>query len=127
MLEIIIVGHIGSARFVKAGDTHVLNLSIASSRRIRDREFTDWVSAKVWGERAEKLREHIAVGMKLLLRGRPEARGFLKNDGTVTGELVLHVLELEFLSGKSKSAQDEQLSLEAPSAPKAKKQKAGAK
>lgn len=125
MLEIVIAGNIGSARFVKAGDTPVLNLSIASSRRIRDREYTDWVSAKVWGERAEKLREHISVGMKLLLRGRPEARAFAKSDGTVVGELVLHVYELEFLSAKARPLETEQFPLEETSATRPKKRKPG--
>lgn len=74
MLETIIIGNIGSARFVEVGEIFVLNLAIASSRRIGDKEYTDWVAAKLWGERAKKLREHITVGMKLLLRGRPEAK-----------------------------------------------------
>lgn len=123
MLETIIVGNVGSVRFARAGETSVLNLSVASSRKINDREFTDWVSVKLWGTRAEKLREHIAVGMKLLLRGRPEAKGFQKNDGTVAGELVLHVDDLEFLTSKPKSPQSDQLSLEAVSAQKTKKRK----
>lgn len=101
MLEIIITGHVGSLRFAQAGTMQVLNLSVASSRRINDREFTDWVSCKVWGERAAKLQQHIQKGAKLLLRGRPEAKGYQRQDGTMAGELVLHVRELEFLSPKT--------------------------
>lgn len=81
-------------RFARAGETSVLNLSVASSRKINDREFTDWISAKLWGMRGEKLREHVSVGMKIPLRGRPEAKGFQKGDGTVAGELVLHAARL---------------------------------
>ena len=125
MLETIVVGNIGSVRFARAGETCVLNLSVASSRKINDREFTDWISAKLWGTRGEKLREHVSVGMKILLRGRPEAKGFQKGDGTVAGELVLHVNELEFLSAKAKQPETEQLPLEAPPASKPKKRKSG--
>lgn len=80
----------------------MLNINLASNRRVGNREFTDWISAKVWGERAEKLTAHIHKGMHLLVTGRPEARGFKKADGTAAGELILHVSELEFLSPKLK-------------------------
>lgn len=106
MLEITITGHVGSQRLAQAGTMQVLNLSVASSRRSNDREFTDWVSCKVWGERATKLQQHIQKGAKLLLRGRPEAKGYQRQDGTMAGELVLHVRELEFLSPKTKPTEN---------------------
>ena len=103
MLTTTLTGYVGSVKFVHApGKSQVLNINLASNRRVGDREFTDWVSAKVWGERAEKLSSHIQKGMHLLVTGRPEARGFKKADGTAAGELVLHVSELEFLSAKPK-------------------------
>jgi len=87
-------------KFFDAGKTSVLNISLASSRRIGEKQYTDWTSCKVWGERGEKLKTHIVKGMRLLVRGRPEAKGFKRDDGTVSGELVVHVIELEFLSPK---------------------------
>lgn len=107
MLEIIITGHVGSLRFVQAGTTQVLNLSVASSRRFQDREFTTWVNAKVWGARAVSLQPYIQTGARLLLRGRPEARGFRRGDGTVGAEIILHVHSLEFLSPRAKPAADD--------------------
>ncbi len=101
MLEILVVGNVGSVKFFD-GKTPVLNINIASSRKVGDREFTDWTSAKVWGERAGKLADHVKKGMRLLLRGRPEAKGYSREDGSVAGELILHVNELEFLSPKPK-------------------------
>lgn len=103
MLTTILTGYVGSVKFVHApGKSQVLNINLASNRRVGEREFTDWVSAKLWGERAEKLSSHIHKGMHLLVTGRPEARGFKKSDGTAAGELVLHITELEFLSAKTK-------------------------
>lgn len=103
MLTTTLTGYVGSTKYVHArGKTQVLNINLASNRRVGDRDYTDWISAKVWGERAEKLTAHIHKGMHLLVTGRPEARGFRKPDGTAVGELVLHVSELEFLSSKSK-------------------------
>ncbi|MDD5198221.1 MAG: single-stranded DNA-binding protein [Terrimicrobiaceae bacterium] len=126
MLETIVVGNVGSVRFARAGETSVLNVSVASSRKINEREYTDWISAKLWGTRGEKLRERISVGMKILIRGRPEAKGFQKGDGTVSGELVVHINDLEFLNSRPKLSQAEQLPLEAPPASKPKKRKSAA-
>lgn len=106
MIEIIVIGNVGSLRLAQAKETAVLNLSIASSRRIGEREFVDWVSARVWGERATKLAPHLTKGSKLMLRGRPEARGYKRLDGTMAGELVLHVDDIEFLSPKPKDIRD---------------------
>lgn len=107
MIETTIVGNVGSSRFATAGQTPVLNVSIATSRKLGEREFTDWVSAKIWGERAVKLQPFVLKGAKLLLRGRPEARAYKRQDGTPVGELVLHVSVLEFLSPKSSQPENE--------------------
>ena len=103
MLTATLTGFVGSVKLVHArGKTPVLNINLASNRRVGGRDFTDWVSAKIWGDRAEKLASHIQKGMHLMVTGRPEARGYKKTDGTPVGELVLHVADLEFLSSKLK-------------------------
>lgn len=101
-------GHVGSVKFVasKEGKSPVLNINIACNRKVGEAEYTDWVSAKVWGDRASKLKDHVSKGMRLLLKGRPEARAFKKGDGTPGAELILHVSELEFLSSKPKEELD---------------------
>ncbi len=107
MLTTTLTAYVGSAKFVHAnGKQAVLNINLASNRRVGDREFTDWVSGKIWGERAERLAPYVSKGMHLLVTGRPEARAFKKADGTVAGELVLHIVELEFLSSKPKEDHD---------------------
>ncbi len=103
MLKTEIIGNVGTCRLVKApGKAPVLNVSLATNRKMGDREFVDWVSVKVWGERAEKLAPHIGKGTKLLVIGRPEARAYKANDGTAKAELVVHAAEIEFLSAKGK-------------------------
>ena len=102
MLEIKITGNVGTVRLVKAaGKTPVLNISLATNRKVADREFVDWTSLKIWGERGESLAPHISKGTKLLATGRPEARAYKANDGTAKAELVVHVSDLEFLSAKA--------------------------
>ena len=109
MLEIRVTGNVGTVRLVKAaGKSPVLNVSLATNRRVGDREFTDWTSVKIWGERAEKLAPFIAKGTKLLVTGRPEARAYKAADGTAKAELVVHLTDLEFLSAKGKHEDDTQ-------------------
>ena len=108
MLEVTLTGHVGSCKFVASpGKSSVLNVNLAVNRKVGEREFTDWVSAKIWGERAEKLSAHVSKGMRLLIKGRPEARGFTASDGTPKAELIVHVNELEFLSARPKSDAEE--------------------
>jgi single-strand DNA-binding protein len=103
MLEIKLTGNVGTVRLVKAaGKSAVLNVSLATNRRVADREFVDWTSIKIWGDKAEKLAPHISKGTKLLITGRPEARAFKAADGTAKAELVVHATDLEFLSAKGK-------------------------
>jgi len=108
MLKTEIIGNVGTCRLVKApGKAPVLNVSLAANRKMGDREFVDWVSVKVWGERAERLAPHITKGSKLLVIGRPEARSFKAADGTAKAELVVHASEIEFLSAKGKVNPDD--------------------
>lgn len=104
MLEVKITGNVGTCRLVTAaGKSPVLNVSLATNRRVGEREFTDWTSVKIWGERAQKLAPHIGKGTKLLITGRPEARAYKGNDGLAKAELVIHANEVEFLSSKKDS------------------------
>ena len=106
MLETTMTGHVGTCRLVEPkGKSPVLNLSIATNRRVGENEYTDWVSCKVWGDRAIKLTPHITKGSHLLVKGRPEARAYKKGDGTAGAELILHVSDLEFLSAKLKESE----------------------
>ena len=101
MLEVKVSGNVGTCRLVTAaGKSPVLNISLATNRKVGEREFTDWSSVKIWGERAIKLDPYIGKGTKLLISGRPEARAFKANDGTAKAELVIHANDVEFLSSK---------------------------
>lgn len=102
MLEVKTTGNVGTCRLVTAaGKTPVLNISLATNRKVGDREFTDWSSVKIWGERGQKLAPYITKGTKLLISGRPEARAYKGNDGLAKAELVIHADDVEFLSGKA--------------------------
>jgi single-stranded DNA-binding protein len=108
MIQLIATGNISSSRFSEVKGTPVLNFTIGTNRKTKingeEVELTDWTGAVIWGNRAEKLKDHITTGQKVLIRGRPETTAYLKKDGTAACELTVHVEELEFLTPKKKAA-----------------------
>jgi hypothetical protein len=112
MITTIVSGHIGKTKLstkpgsAKEGGYTVLTFSVASNASSANgEEITNWVTAKLWGPRAEALAPHLVKGQAVVLEGRPEARGYAS--GTeIRGELTLHVSTFEFLGPKPKSAPD---------------------
>ena len=99
--EATILGNVGSVQLGKTpNNLDVLSVDLACNHKGGDKGFTDWVKVKVWGERAPKLAPYIQKGDKLLVTGRPEAKGYLRKDGTAGADLVLHANEVEFLSSR---------------------------
>lgn len=71
-------GCVGRVKLVTNDKGSVLNINLASNRKIGETQYTDWVSLKVWGERAVKLAPYITKGTRLYVEGRPEARAYKK-------------------------------------------------
>jgi len=103
-----IVGHVGSVRLVQSAENKhdVLNIDVATNRMVGDKVYTDWYKVKVWGPLAAKLASQIQKGDKLLVTGRPEAKGYLRKDGTAGADLVLHADDVQLLSSR-KSTEDD--------------------
>jgi len=101
MIELTILGNVGAARLHQNEKTTVLSVSLASSRKAGEGKiYTDWVTAKIWGERGVTLERHITKGQKLLIRGRPEVSPYTKADGQLAAELLLHARDVEFVGPK---------------------------
>lgn len=108
MTDTIVIGNVGSVRlFPNENNNDVLNVDLACNHKQGDKEYTDWIRVKVWGDRASKLAPHIHKGDKLYVRGRPEAKGYLRKDGTACADLVLHASEIEFFSARKAAAEVE--------------------
>jgi single-strand DNA-binding protein len=98
MIELVIIGNVGGTRLHQGEKSTVLTVGIAANRKSSaGKIFTDWVSAKIWGERALALAEHLRKGQRLLVRGRPEVSAYARADGQPAAELVLHVRDVEFV------------------------------
>lgn len=70
MNKVILTGNLGADPEIKAiGDTHVVNARLATSRKTRDGEATDWHNIKVWGKQAEAFASLMQKGSKLTVEG----------------------------------------------------------
>jgi single-stranded DNA-binding protein len=106
-LELFTIGHVGSSKLIKnEGKPSLLAIDLATNQRVCGKETTVWIRVKIWFERAEQLANHVHKGALLLVRGRPEAKSFLRGDGSHDADLVLHATDVEFLTAKKTEVED---------------------
>ncbi|MCB1129549.1 MAG: single-stranded DNA-binding protein [Verrucomicrobiae bacterium] len=100
-------GRVVSVELFKAdGRPSVLNVCLVHNRRVGEKEHAEWVSVKFWNAWGEHLLPHLHKGDRILVRGRPEAKGFARKDGSIAAEFVLHASMMEFLSPGKRSPDD---------------------
>lgn len=117
----IVSGNVGSVRLTTKPTEgsepgfSVLNFTVASNSVTKTgKEVTNWVTCKLWGPRAEALSKHLVKGQGVIVEGRPEARGYKSNDGSVKTELVVHVNVFEFMGAKPENAPSGNIGEETP-------------
>jgi single-stranded DNA-binding protein len=110
MIETFVTGNVGSVKLTtkekneKGEGFAVLTFSVAShSKDSEGKEITNWVTCKVWGARGLALSKHIVQGQAVSVMGRPEAKTFPSENGTMKTDLVVHVDKFEFAGAKPKS------------------------
>jgi single-stranded DNA-binding protein len=110
MIETFVTGNVGSLKLTTKEKTNenagfsVLTFSVAShSKDPSGKETTSWVTCKVWGARGEALSKHLTSGQSVSLIGRPEAKCYPSESGTIKADLVVHVDKFEFSGAKPKS------------------------
>jgi single-stranded DNA-binding protein len=54
------------------------------------KEFTHWVTCKVWKEMAVEIEPLLSKGCLVEVSGRPEVKPFLRRDGSAGAELIVH-------------------------------------
>ena len=107
MLKASVIGNLGSDPELKysSGGSPMLRVNVASNYRTKsqDGEWTDqteWVRVTVFGQRAERLVEHLRKGMRVFIDGRLEARPWTDNNGNVRAGLELIANDVEFMSSR---------------------------
>ena len=106
------LGNIGQdLELREAGDSHVLNFSIACNERFKKRgednytDKTEWIRLVAWGKVAELIAEHAHKGSKLYVEGPLQTRKWEK-DGVAQYTTEINVREFVILDGRTNSKSD---------------------
>ena len=103
--KVILVGNLGrdpEMRYTQSG-TAVANLSVATTRRWRNRqtnemvEETEWHRVSVWGQQAEHCNNYLSKGRQVYVEGRLQTREFAdpqSGERRFTTEVVAQRLQM---------------------------------
>jgi single-strand DNA-binding protein len=108
MQRVTIIGHIGQDATVKdLGQNQVINFSVAVSESYVNKTTnekvvnTTWYECAKWGNNTA-VAQYLKKGTQVLVEGKPTARSWQKEDGSLISVLGVSVLNLELL-GSAKS------------------------
>jgi single-strand DNA-binding protein len=105
MISATVAGNIGQdAEVREAGDTSVVNFSIASNGRSKvDGEWvetTTWVRVAFFGARAQAVSQYLVKGKTVAVRGELSMRTFETKKGETRTSLELRADDVKLLGGK---------------------------
>lgn len=107
------IGRLGKDAEVKSldGGKVVIKFSVAVTERWKTRdgekkEKTDWIECEIWDNSGKaNLAQYIRKGNEIYVEGKPYARGWVKDDGTLVTVQCVRVTDVQLLSsGKSQSS-----------------------
>lgn len=101
MFQIMIAGRLGrDAELRNTTSGHkVLGFSIAVDTGFGDKKKTYWIDCTIWGDRGEKLAQHLTKGTALTVTGEGGLRTWEK-DGKSGAAITCNVRELTLQGGK---------------------------
>lgn len=108
MQRLTIIGHLGQDAEVKdLGHNQVINFSVAVSESYVNKTTNEKVTNTTWYECAKwgnntAVAQFLKKGQQVLVEGKPTARSWQKEDGSLVSVLGVSVLNLELL-GSAKS------------------------
>jgi single-strand DNA-binding protein len=101
-----VIGHLGKDCQVNlVNEKNVMNFSVAHSEKYRDsagemKERTLWVECSYWTDRTA-VAAYLKKGTQVFVEGNPDVKTFTRNDGTPGVSLLLRVLGVQLIGGKS--------------------------
>jgi single-strand DNA-binding protein len=119
MQRLTIIGHLGQDAEVKdLGHNQVINFSVAVSESYVNKTTNEKVTNTTWYECAKwgnntAVAQFLKKGQQVLVEGKPTARAWQKEDGSLVSVLGVSVLNLELL-GSAKSENNSQPQAQAP-------------
>tara|TARA_R110000744_G_scaffold66596_2_gene136152 strand:- start:174 stop:647 length:474 start_codon:yes stop_codon:yes gene_type:complete len=95
----IFIGNVGrDAELKEVGkdNTLVLNFSIAVATGYGKKKTTHWVQCAIWGDRAEKLEQHITKGKRVLVKGEVTPDAYENKDNEIVAQMRINVSDFSF-------------------------------
>ena len=114
-----IIGHIGQDAEVKdLGSNQVINFSVAVSESYTNAKGekvtnTNWYECAKWGNNTA-IAQYLKKGQQVFVSGKPQARAWQKEDGTLVSVLGINVFSLQLLGTKNDNQPQQQNNSERP-------------
>ena len=107
MNKVFLIGNLGRDPEVRVmanqDQTVVANLAVATTKRGKDKEFTEWHRVSAFGKVAEIMRDYLTKGQKVMIEGELRTRDYMKdNIKTYSTEIICN--NFEFLSPKGEAS-----------------------
>lgn len=102
-----LLGNLGSdpeLKYTNSG-TPVCNVSMATNKKVKDEDKTEWHRLVFWGKVAEIISQHCQKGQKLQVTGELRTRSWETDAGETRYQTEVHCQDFEFIGGKDREAQ----------------------
>lgn len=83
----------------QVGETTVCRFSMAFSKKIKDKEYTDFFDFELWGRAGEVVNEYCQKGDQLFVSGEPRQERWEK-DGQARSSVLFRVNDFRLVGGK---------------------------
>lgn len=105
MNKVILLGRIGKdleLRYTNSG-TAVASTSMATSKKIKGEQITQWHRLIFWGTQAETVTQYVKKGDQLAIEGEIEYRSYQDRDGNNRDITEIRVTGFDFIGGKGEA------------------------
>ena len=107
MNKAILIGNVGKEPEIRKTQSgiSVANFSLATSKKVKGEDKTEWHRIVVWDKLAEIIEKYVKKGDKVMIEGEIETREYEK-DGRKVYTTEIRAWNMEMLGGKSESAKE---------------------
>lgn len=112
MNKLIIIGNLTGnpeSRVVnlQSGPATVCSFTVAVNRVARNKKTTEYFRVSCWNKTAENAMKYLTKGSKVSVTGPVTATAYTAKDGTAHASMEIPAEEIEYLSSRATSAQDD--------------------
>jgi single-strand DNA-binding protein len=111
MNKAILIGNVGKEPEIRKTQSgiSVANFSLATSKKIKGEDKTEWHRIVAWDKLAEIIEKYVHKGDKLMIEGEIETRDY-ENDGQKVYTTEIRAWNMEMLGGKPEGNRNEAVS-----------------